>query len=100
MNSFVPNVETASISRHLLRIIFLNHVHVRELQFLLHGDSYLLLLLAPVFCYENAFQASKKPRNNIVHRCKSGDPQLMDVPGEGRELSHFENRYLSVWRCL
>lgn len=46
MNSFVPNVKTASISRHLIfYFYFLNHVHVRKLQFLLHGDSYVPLLL-------------------------------------------------------
>lgn len=88
MNSFVPNVKTASISRHLIfYFYFLNHVHVRKLQFLLHGDSCFLLSLNQYFVMK--MPSIRNQGIKFVHGCNSDDPQLKEVQGGKRELSHF-----------
>lgn len=87
MNSFVPNVKTASISRHLIfYFYFLNHVHVRKLQFLLHGDSYLLLSL-------NQYLAMKMPsiRNQGIKLFVDATQMILNPRSARRKkgLSHF-----------
>lgn len=101
MNSFVPNVKTASISRHLIfYFYFLNHVHVRKLQFLLHGDSYLLLLLNPYFVMKMPSKQIRKQRIKLFMGATQMILNSWKFKGEIGNLVTFEDRYPSGLRCL
>lgn len=100
MNSFVPNVKTASISRHLIFYFFLNHMHVRKLQFLLHGDSYLLLLRNQYFVMKMPSKQMRKQRIKLFMDATQMILNSWKFKREKGNLVTFEDRYPFLLRCL